>query len=177
MATSDAIAALQQAFPDLALAPLPLVTYLDGRDSDQLWVRVPADRLLEVMAFLRDDPRCQFEQLCDLTCIDYLNFPDADDRYGVIYSLLSISLNHRLWVKCFVNDPNPTVPSMWPLWKGSNWLEREVLDLFGITFTDHPDPRRIMLPDNFTDHPLRKDYPLHGRGERDRLSVVDRDSA
>lgn len=177
MATTDVIAALKEQFPDLGLAARPLVTYLDGRNSDQLWVRVPGDRLLAVMQFLRDDPRTAFEQLCDLTCVDYLNYPDAEDRFGVIYSLVSHRHNHRLWVKVFVNDPEPKVPSVTCIWKGAEWPEREVYDMFGIRFTDHPDLRRILMPQNFTDFPLRKDYPLHGKGEREDFEVVTRDTA
>lgn len=177
MATLDVIGALQEAFPDLGVTPQPLCTYLDGRASDQLWVRIPADRLVDACSFLRDDPRCKLEQLCDLTCVDYLNYPDAEDRFGVVYSLLSITHNHRLWLKVFVNDPDPVVPSVTGVWRGANWMEREVYDLFGVTFTGHPDLRRILCPDWFVDHPLRKDYPLTGKGERERFEIVSRDSA
>ncbi|GAG50831.1 unnamed protein product, partial [marine sediment metagenome] len=131
----------------------------------------------EVMTFLRDDPRTGFEKLADLTCIDYLNFPDAEDRFGVIYNLLSHAHGHRLWVKVFVNDPDPEVPSVTSIWNGANWPEREVHDLFGIGFSGHPDLRRILLPEDFEDHPLRKDYPLHGKGEREAFDVVGRESA
>lgn len=177
MATDDAFAALQERFADLGLEARPLCTHLDGRESDQLWVRVPSDRLLDVLFFLRDDPRTRFEQLADLTCIDYLNFPDAEDRFGVIYSLLSHTHHHRLWIKVFVNDPDPQVPSVCSVYKGANWPEREVFDMFGIRFSDHPDLRRILSPDDFEDHPLRKDYPLRGKGEREAFDVVHRDSA
>jgi len=177
MATTDAIHALQEKFPELGFEARPLVTYLDGRESDQLWVRVPPERLLEVMRFLYDDQRAKFEQLADLTCVDYLNYPDAEDRFAVIYCLLSHTHNHRLWVKVFVNDPDPKVPSVTSIWKGAEWPEREVFDLFGVTFTGHPDMRRILMPRNFEDHPLRKDYPLHGKGERASLEAVARDTA
>ena len=74
----------------------------------------------------------------------------------------------------FVNDPEPTVPSVVELWEGANWLEREVWDMFGIRFAGHPDLRRILLPEEFTAHPLRKDYPLQGRGERHNFPVITR---
>ena len=77
-------------------------------------------------------------------------------------------------MRCFVNDPEPTVPSVVKLWEGANWLEREVWDLFGIRFAGHPDLRRIVLPEEFTAHPLRKDYPLQGRGERHNFPVITR---
>lgn len=176
MATADAIRALQERFPELGIEARPLVTYLDGRPSDQLWVRVPVERLLDVMRFLYTDTRTKFEQLADLAGIDYLNYPDAEDRFCVVYNLLSHTHNHRLWVKVFVNDPEPTVPSVTSIWQGAEWPEREVYDLFGIRFTGHPDLRRILLPQNFRDHPLRKDYPLHGKGEREDFEVVGRES-
>jgi NADH-quinone oxidoreductase subunit C len=177
MATADVIAALQERFPELKLEPRPLVTYLDGRKSEQLWVRVEPDRLLAVMRFLRDDPRTRMEQLCDLAGVDYLNFPNAEDRFGVVYSLLSHTHNHRLWIKGFVNDPDPELPSVTGLWKGANWPEREVFDMFGIRFRGHPDLRRILMPQNFKDHPLRKDYPLHGKGEREDFEIMTRETA
>lgn len=150
--------------------------YANGEDSGQFWLRVPADRIVEVAEFARRDPRTKFEQLNDLCAVDYLNFPDADDRFAVIYSLLSLTHNHRLWLKVFVNDPAPEVPSVTSVWKGAEWPEREVFDLFGIRFTRHPDLRRILCPEGITDHPLRKDYPLRGKGEREAFEVVDRDT-
>ncbi len=163
-------------FADIDFAPAPLVHHAKG-PSDQICVRVPSDRLLEVMRFLRDDPATLFEQLCDLTCVDYLQFPGARDRYGVTYALLSITHGHRLWVKCFVNDPDPEVPSVCRMWKGAEWPEREVYDMFGVRFAGHPDLRRILTWDGFAAHPLRKDYPLRGRGEREDFEVVTRESA
>jgi NADH-quinone oxidoreductase subunit C len=177
MATAAAIEALRQRLPDLPIDPQPLVRYGPDAASDQLWVRVPAARLIEAMTILRDDPQTRFEQLCDLLGMDYLGYPGATDRFAVIYSLLSLTHNHRLWVKVFVNDPDPHVPSVTSLWKGAEWPEREVYDLFGIRFTGHPDLRRILLPQNFTSYPLRKDYPLTGRGEREDFEVVTRETA
>jgi NADH-quinone oxidoreductase subunit C len=95
----------------------------------------------------------------------------------VIYSLLSITKGHRLWVKCFANDSSPEVPSVVSIWKGANWLEREVWDMFGVRFTGHPDLRRILTWEAFEAHPLRKDYPLQGRGEREDFARITRESA
>ena len=177
MATAEAIRALQDRFPELNLIARPLVTYADGRASDQLWIRVPPEHLHDVARFLHDDPRTRFEQLCDLTCVEYLNYPDAADRFGVIYALLSLTHNHRLWLKVFVNDPEPMVPSVTSVWRGAEWPEREVYDMFGIRFAGHPDLRRILMPQNFRDYPLRKDYPLTGEGEREDFELVTRESA
>lgn len=177
MATSDAIAALQERFGDIDFQPAALMRYLDGRESDQIAVRVSQERLLEVMRFLHSDARTKFEMLCDVTCVDYLNYPDADDRFAVIYALTSLTHNHRLWVKVFVNDPDPTVPSVTGIWAGANWREREQYDMFGIQFEGHPDLRRILCAEHFEDHCLRKDYPLHGKGERENFPVLTRESA
>lgn len=174
--THPVVAILQAAYADVDFAPGPLLEMRD-KAQEQICVRVAPERLLEVMQFLKNDPRCAFEQLCDLTCVDYLNFPKARDRYGVNYSLLSLSKGHRLWVKCFVNDPKPEVPSVVSLWKGADWLEREVWDLFGVTFKGHPDLRRIMTWETFGSHPLRKDYPLRGKGEREDFERLTRESA
>ena len=178
MSDQPLLASLASRFSDLNLAPQPLIDRGPRRPpADQFFVAVPAAKLIDVMTFLRDDPACSFEQLCDLTCVDYLNFPKARDRYGVIYSLLSLTHNHRLWIKCLVNDPSPSVPSVTSIWPGAEWMEREVFDMFGIAFDGHPDLRRILTWDGFEAHPLRKDYPLRGRGEREDYAVVTRESA
>lgn len=152
---------------------------MPGRDkeAEQICLHVPPDHLVQVMKFLYEDHRCKFEQLCDLSGVDYLNFPKARDRYGVTYALLSVSLGHRLWVKCFVNDPDPELPTVTHLWWGADWMEREVYDMFGVRFAGHPDLRRILTWEGFEAHPLRKDYPLRGRGERENFEVVGRDGA
>ena len=80
----------------------------------------------------------------------------------------------RVWVKTMLNDPDPAIASVYPLWKGADWLEREVFDMYGIRFEGHPDLRRILMPEQFTSFPLRKDYPLRGRGERHNFPTVTR---
>jgi len=176
-ATQQVVDALRERFPDIDFAPAPLVDRGQApAGAEQIFVHVPPGQLLEVMQFLYGDPRCRFEQLCDLTCVDYLNFPKARDRFGIIYSLLSLSRNHRIWAKCPANDPDPEVPTVTGIWKGAEWLEREVWDMFGIRFAGHPDLRRILTWEGFAAHPLRKDYPLRGRGEREDYPVITRDS-
>jgi NADH-quinone oxidoreductase subunit C len=176
MSTEEAIEAVQERFPELEFAPQPLLPR-DGPGLNQVFIRIPADWLLEVMGFLRHDERTLFEQLIDLTCVDYLKFPGATDRYGIIYSLLSLTHEHRLWVKCFLNDPDPQAPSVTGIWKGADWMEREVYDMFGIRFPGHPDLRRILTWEGFGSYPLRKDYPLRGRGEREDYEVITRKSS
>jgi NADH-quinone oxidoreductase subunit C len=92
----------------------------------------------------------------------------------VVYGLLNTVSGERLFVRAFLNDPDLTVPSVYSLWKGADWLEREVYDMYGIVFDGHPDLRRILLPEEFTSFPLRKDYPLRGRGERHNFPVITR---
>jgi len=168
--------ALARQFADLDLRPAPLLAR-EVSGEKQICLRVPADRLVEVMRFLYDDGRCRFDQLADLTCIDYLDYSGAVDRFAVTYCLVSTEIGHRLWVKCPANDPAPEVPSVTSIWKGADWPEREVWDLFGIRFADHPDLRRIMTWEGFESHPLRKDYPLRGRGEREQFERVSRETA
>jgi NADH-quinone oxidoreductase subunit C len=141
----------------------------------QTRVVVPVEKLQAAMEMLKNEQ--QFDLLIDVTCVDYLNKRDATDRFGMVYCLARTSDNLRLIVRCFVNDPDPTVPSMVPLWEGANWLERECYDMFGIIFAGHPDHRRILCPDEFEAFPLRKDYPLQGRGERHNFPVLTRREA
>jgi len=116
-----------------------------------------------------------FDLLVDITCVDYLEYKGAKHRYGLVYLLANTATNQRLTVRAFLDDPDPTIRSVVPLWEAANWLEREVWDLFGIRFEGHPDLRRLVMPDEFTAHPLRKDYPLQGRGERHNFPVITRD--
>ena len=112
--------------------------------------------------------------LAELTAVDYLKYPNATDRFGVIYCLLNTKTGARICVKTLLNEPELTVPSAFPLWKGADWLEREVYDMYGIFFDGHPDLRRILMPEAFTSYPLRKDYPLRGRGERHNFPIITR---
>lgn len=173
---TDVLAALAGTFPAIDFRAHSLIKRTDPSD-EQTCIVVESAQLIEIMMFLKSDERCRFNQLCDLTCIDYLDFPDAKDRFGVTYSLLSIEKGHRLWAKCFVNDPNPEVPSVTCVWKGAEWPEREVWDLFGVKFSGHPDLRRIVTWEGFEAHPLRKDYPLHGAGEREDYTRLTRESS
>jgi NADH-quinone oxidoreductase subunit C len=135
-------------------------------------VIVPAETVFPVLACLKDE--CGFDMLAELCGIDYLHYPDARDRYAVAYGLSNTTTGERVFVKTFLNDPDPTVASVVPLWEGANWMEREVYDLYGVTFEGHPDLRRILMPEEFTSYPLRKDYPLRGRGERHNFPIVTR---
>jgi NADH-quinone oxidoreductase subunit C len=147
----------------------------------------PAD-LHEVMAFLRSDSGTRFDFLSDVIGIDYLGYPaPMPGRFAVVYNLVSHERTDRFFVKVFLNPSLPTGgiaedPALWldsvtDLWPGAEWTEREVYDMFGIRFRNHPDLRRILLWESYPAHPLRKDYPLRGRGEREDYKVVDRTDA
>jgi NADH-quinone oxidoreductase subunit C len=139
---------------------------------DNRRVIVPQDRLFDVLRCLKED--CGFDMLVDCTAVDYLHYPDAKDRFGLVYALLNTTSGERVYVKAYLNEPDLTVPSAFPLWKGADWMEREVYDMYGIPFRGHPDLRRILMPEEFTAFPLRKDYPLRGRGERHNFPVITR---
>jgi NADH-quinone oxidoreductase subunit C len=115
-----------------------------------------------------------FDMLAELGGIDYLHYPGATDRYGVVYGLTNTTSGERVFVKAHANDPDPELPSVVSLWKGADWMEREVYDMYGVKFTGHPDLRRILMPHEFTAFPLRKDYPLRGYGERHNFPTVIR---
>lgn len=139
---------------------------------EQTRVVVPAKDLFAAMGVLRDE--FGFDLLVDITCVDYLLYRNATDRFGLVYLLANTTTNERLTVRVMLNEPDLKVPSMVPLWEGANWFEREVYDMFGIQFEGHPDLRRILMPEEFTAYPLRKDYPLQGRGERHNFPVLAR---
>lgn len=140
----------------------------------QTRVVVPPASIFAALEFLKNQRH--FDFLVDITCVDYLNYRGATDRFGLVYLLAGIDTNQRLTIRTFLNEPELTVPSVVPLWEGANWFEREVWDMFGIEFAGHPDLRRILLPEEFTAFPLRKDYPLQGRGERHNFPVLSRSS-
>jgi len=119
-------------------------------------VIVPRDELLAVCRFLRDDAELSFDMLVDVTAVDYLG---RIPRFEVVYHLYSVPLNQRIRIKVALEESDPGLPSLVPIWEGANWLERETWDLYGIAFVGHPELRRIYLYEEFQGHPLRKDYP------------------
>ena len=136
---------------------------------------VDKNRLLDAMKLLKNERG--FDLLVDVTCVDYVNYRDAAHRFGLVYLLANTETNERLTVRVYLDEPDLVVPSMCPLWAGANWFEREVYDMFGIQFEGHPNLRRILMPDEFTAFPLRKDYPLQGRGERHNFQRIARADA
>ena len=144
-----------------------------SRFRDNLRLFVPPSRLLELLGALKAE--CGFALLAELGAADYLGYPGATrGRFEVHYVVLNLETSERVVVKAGVDGPDPELPSVVPLWAGANWMEREVYDMYGITFKGHPDLRRILMPEEFTAFPLRKDYPLRGRGERHNFPRLTR---
>ena len=147
--------------------------FTTSRFRDNLRLHVPAARLIDLMTALRD--RLGFGMLAELGGTDYLGYPGRTRwRFEVHYVLRNLATAERLVVKVGVDDPDPLLPSVFALWPGADWMEREVYDMFGIRFQGHPDLRRILMPDEFAAYPLRKDYPLRGRGERHNFPRLSR---
>jgi NADH/F420H2 dehydrogenase subunit C len=142
------------------LTPLvPGATYQVGRSIDFATLYVPPDRLVATCTALRDTASLAFTTIIEITAADY--FP-RQPRYEVVYHLLSVTNRARLRLKVRVSDAD-LVPTVTGVWKGAGWPEREVWDMFGIVFTDHGDLRRLLMPEDWDGHPLRKDYPVQIR--------------
>ncbi|MEM8835691.1 MAG: NADH-quinone oxidoreductase subunit C [Planctomycetota bacterium] len=142
----------------------------------------------EVLAFLKNDEACDYNFLSDVFGVDYLDYPsETIGRFAVVYNLCSYARTDRFFVKTFVDPSLPTtgteedpalfVDSVCDIWPGAEWNEREIFDMFGIRFRNHPDMRRILLWEDYPGHPLRKDYPLRGQGEREHFNIVGRTDA
>jgi len=174
------LANVKRAFPGVSLQ----ATDFRGQTT----LIVPPGELHQIMQHLRDDSDCDYNFLSNVLGVDYLNYPaQTPGRFAVVYLLVSYAHNRRLSVKVFLDpsidtsgiEPDPALhlDSVTDLWPGAEWPEREVFDMFGIRFRNHPDLRRILTWEDFPAHPLRKDYPLRGRGERETYKVVDRESS
>jgi NADH-quinone oxidoreductase subunit C len=141
----------------LLLAKFPDAVLSTGSARGQHWASVEADRLLEICRWLRDDPEAAFDLCLDVTAV---HWPDRPEPMEAVYHFFSMSRNDRLRLKVPAGDRGP-VPSLAGIWASANWNERETFDMFGIVFEGHPDPRRILMPDDYTDYPLRKELPLY----------------
>jgi NADH-quinone oxidoreductase subunit C len=129
-----------------------------GIVRDELTVTVKASEIVRVVKFLRDDARCEFRSIIDITAVDW---PSRENRFDVVYHFLSPTKNARVRIKVEVDETTP-VASIIEVFPGANWFEREVYDLYGVLFTGHPDMRRLLTDYGFEGHPLRKDFPLTG---------------
>jgi NADH-quinone oxidoreductase subunit C len=139
------------------------VTHHEISAGDEHVVHVLADRNVEILGWLKDDPEHRYDLLRDVTCVDH----GGGEPLRVVYQLWSIPHRRALRVRCLLELDALEIDSVTPLWNTANWLEREVYDLFGVTFRGHPDLRRILMPHDYAEgHPLRKDFPLRGRFSR-----------
>ena len=159
-------------------------------DRDQITLVVTPSHLLSICEALRDEADFSFSQLIDLCGVDYAAYGqvewatlqttasvcsrvlkitavigDTNQRFAVVYHLLSIKKNHRLRVRCYLPEEDPKLPSVTEIWSSANWYEREAYDMFGILFDGHPDLRRLLTDYGFIGHPFRKDFPLEGNVE------------
>ena len=154
MSTSETLATLGQMIVDA----LPEAALEHAVSFNQLTVTVKAEKIVDVVKFLRDASDCRFVNITDITAVDY---PGREKRFDVVYNLLSPTMNMRIRLRAEA-DETTQVPSIINVFPGADWFEREVYDLYGVIFTGHPDMRRILTDYGFEGHPLRKDFPLTG---------------
>ena len=128
---------------------------------EQIYINVNSSDIIEVISFLKTNSQTKFKQLIDITVVDY---PENSKRFKLVYLLLSHEFNLRVILDSFINE-NEIVPTLIPLYPSANWMEREVFDMYGVKFKNHPDLRRILTDYGFEGHPLRKDFPLTGHNE------------
>jgi len=128
-------------------------------DRDEMSIYVERSLIRDACMLLRDDEDCQFNYLSDITCVDW--FP-SEPRFEVVYHLLSHSKKERVRLKVRLDGSSPALDSVTQVWPGANYFEREVFDLFGVRFAGHPYLRRLVMPEDWEGHPLRKDYPVEG---------------
>ena len=128
---------------------------------EQLYINIDNEDLLDVTLFIKSNENTKFRQLIDITVVDY---PENAKRFKVVYLFLSHEFNQRIILSYLISE-NEVIPSLTPIYPAANWMEREVFDMYGVKFKDHPDMRRILTDYGFEGHPLRKDFPLTGHTE------------
>ena len=128
---------------------------------EQLFIDVDVDNIISTILFLKTNEKCRFKQLIDITAVDY---PEKEKRFKIVYLLLSHVNNLRIVINAYINEKT-LVPSITKIFPSANWMEREVFDMYGVSFNDHPDLRRILTDYGFEGYPLRKDFPLTGHTE------------
>ena len=142
---------------------------------DEKTIIVKKDNIAAICRLLRDDAETNYNYLSDITCIDRLDLmSDDEDRFEVLYNLYSMGTFGRLRLKARVSEDDPTIDTVEGVWPNANWMEREVYDMFGLTFNNHSDLRRILMPDDWVGHPLRRDFPLGGEEVEFSYNVRDK---
>jgi NADH-quinone oxidoreductase subunit C len=153
--TLDELQALPVAAALMSVAPGAVTG--GAHDRQELMLEIAAERIVSACRYLKAEQ--QFVRLSTVTAVDW--YPE-EPRFEVVYHLHSPERNERLRLKCRISGENPEIDSVTVIWRGANWYERETFDLFGIRFRNHPDLRRIMMPEDWEGYPLRKDYPVTG---------------
>ena len=140
-----------------------LTTKIDKTEikHQQLYIKINKDDLIDVVLFIKTNQDTKFRQLIDITVVDY---PENNQRFEIVYLFLSHEFNQRIILKYLISE-NEIIPSLTSIFPAANWMEREVFDMYGVSFKDHPDLRRILTDYGFEGHPLRKDFPLTGHTE------------
>ena len=140
-----------------------LTTKIDKTEikHQQLYIEINKDDLIDVVLFIKTNQDTKFRQLIDITVVDY---PESNQRFEIVYLSLSHEFNQRIILKYLISE-NEIIPSLTSIFPAANWMEREVFDMYGVSFKDHPDLRRILTDYGFDGHPLRKDFPLTGHTE------------
>ena len=163
--TQDAVKKIQEKFPD---------EFVETREfRGETTVVVKPDRIVEIARFLHDEPGLEFDHLSDVFSVDYPGrSASGGERFDVVYQLNSIPNRHRLRLASRVREDRCEIDSVYSVWRAAGFLEREVYDLMGIRFRNHPDLRRIFLPEDFDGHPLRKEYPAEGKGWRNTFEFL-----
>jgi len=146
---------IEEKFPGQALGTI--------NHAGQVGILLKKDMIKDICLYLRDEPSLKMDHMADITAVDFSRYPsDAGLRFEVVYNLISTVYHHRIRLKVRVPQEDPRVDSVSSIWQTANWHERETYDLMGIKFDGHPDLRRILMPDDWEGHPLRKEYPLKG---------------
>ena len=153
--TSPVLKEIEKAFPDA-------VVRMHEQHGDATAI-IRREHVIEVCRFLKETPSMSFEMLTDECGVDRMSHPDKVERFEVVIHLYSITHNQRVRLRVPIPESDPAMDTLCPLWKGANWYEREIWDMYGIRFPGHPDLRRLLLYDQFEGHPLRKDYPMTRR--------------
>ncbi|MCU0496633.1 MAG: NADH-quinone oxidoreductase subunit C [Anaerolineae bacterium] len=149
----DPVVTLKTYFPDVIQEVIEF--------RDEVTIVIDSEQIVRVMQFLRDTTGLIYNFLSDISAVDY--YPDyghRPGRFAVAYHLYSLLYNRRLRIKAYVQEESPSLPTIIQIWPAANWLEREIMDMMGIIFEGHPDPRRLLMPDDWNGHPHRRDYPL-----------------
>lgn len=142
--------------------------------DDSVHCVVSRERIFDVIRSIKEDPSLQFKYFIDVTGADYSKYSiPQPERFAVIYNLLSPSLGVRVQIRVYLPEADPSIASITSLFHGANWGEREVYDMYGFDFRGHPSLQRLLTPEGFEGHALRKDYPLKGRGERSSFPVYE----